>query len=216
MKKLLLFLFCYSVWPVLAQNAMPFCSSMTTQVHVQTSIGNPKYISLYSKKEFLKKNNRKFDPHTLGLTVVEMGVEMQAKPSVTERAGQFCVGLADVDIKLYYPVLTVYIDKKYEPSSCEYQIIKSHENYHVAVAQQAMSFYKKDVEQAAYKALERQMPKVVTSQQNIQATVNQLSDAILNDLNPVIQHINQKLVEKNAAIDTPEMYKATTAKCSDW
>ncbi len=216
MKKILLFLFCFSVWPVLAQNAMPFCKNMTTRVHVQTSIGNPKYISQYSKKEFLQKNNRPIDPHTLGLTVVEMGIDIQAKPAVEEQSGRFCVGVADLDVKLYYPVLTVYIDKKYEPSSCEYQIIRSHENYHVEVAQQAMTFYKKDVEKAAYKALQAQFPKLVSSQSEVASVVNGMAVSISNALDPVIQYINKKLEEKNAAIDTPAMYKATTAKCSNW
>lgn len=216
MKKVFVLLLCLSVWPVFAQNATSFCTSMVTRVHVTTRIGNPKYVSSYSKTEFLQKAGRKFDPYTLGLTVSEMSIQAKATPSLDQFADRICVGISDLDVVLDYPNLTVYIDKKYAPSSCEYKIIKDHENYHVMVAQQALPFYKKDIENAIYKALQKMSPKVVYSTQDIQPTLHQLTDSVLSSVQPVLKHINAKLLEKNAAIDTPEMYRQTTAMCKNW
>lgn len=216
MKKLFLLLLCLSVSPVLAQNATPFCTTMATRVHIRTRPGNPQFISLYSREEFLQKAETQVSPYTLGLTVAKLDVSVKTTPTLTEQLGQICVGLSDVDIEMSYPTLTVYIDKKYMPSSCAYQTIKEHENYHVAVAQQALSFFRPDVENAAAKALMRLAPKIVYSKDEIQGVVNKLTNAVVMALQPVVNHINGKLIEKNAAIDTKEMYQATTAVCKDW
>lgn len=216
MKKILFLFLCFSVWPVFAQNAIPFCMSMTTRVHVKTHIGNPKYVTSYSREEFLKKTGRRQDERTLGLTAFHMAVDTKVTPSVEQQFEQICVSISDLDVNLYYPDLTIYIDKKYAPSSCEYQVIKDHENYHVAVAQRALTFYKKDVENVVYDTLRRMSSKIVYSKEEVQPTVARMSDTITAALQPLLQHINAKLVEKNAAIDTPEMYEQTTQRCKNW
>ena len=71
MKKILLLLLLFLVSPVSAENAIPFCTSMTTKIRVRTKIGNPQYISLYSKEDFLKKAGVQASPYTLGLTVAK-------------------------------------------------------------------------------------------------------------------------------------------------
>lgn len=216
MKQLLLFLLLFSVSPVFAENAMPFCTKMVTRIYVRAKPGNPQYITQYSKEDFLKKAKAKLSPYTLGLTVSKPDVSIQTKPSILKQLDQICVGLEEIDVELGYKELTVYIDKKYAPSSCEYKTIKEHENYHVEVANQALSFFRPDVENVVSQAISQLSPKVVTSQDEIQPTVNKFASTLLKEIQPVIAHINKKLSEKNAAIDTPEMYQATTAVCKNW
>ena len=216
MKKILLFLLCFSVWPVFAQNAIPFCMSMTTEVKINTRVTTPKYNTFYSRSEFLRKAKQKPNSYTLGLTVFEMAVDTKTIPALEERFGQICVGISELDIDLYYPDITVYIDKKYNPSSCEYQVIKDHENYHVRVAEKALPFFKKDVEKAATKALTRLSPKIVYSEEDVQPTLKRMAETVMESIKPVIRHINKKLKEKNMAIDTKEMYEATSKMCKHW
>ena len=180
MRKLIFLFLLFTVWPVFAQNAIPFCSKMTPRVYVRTQIGNPQYISQYSKMDFLKKEGRMMDENTLGLTVVRMDIKSKVLPSLQEQGGKICVSLSDVEVELYYPVFKVYIDKKYMPSSCEYRIIKEHEDYHVAVAQQAITFYKSDVERVVKNTLKNLSPKIVRSQNEIQPVVDQMGETIIN------------------------------------
>ncbi len=216
MKKLFLFLICFLVSPVFAQNAIPFCTGMATRITVHTRPGNPQYISQYSREDFLRKADSQFSPYTLGLTVVKPEVTVSVKPELKELLGQICVGLSDVEIEMSYPSITVYIDKKYPPSSCEYRTIKEHEDYHVNVAQQALTFFRPDVERVAGQAISELAPKIVYSRSEVMAEVNKFATKINNALKPLVQHIKAKLAEKNAAIDTEEMYHETTAVCQNW
>ena len=216
MKKLFLFLLLFLVSPVYAQNATTFCTRMSTRVNVHSYLGTPKYITQYSRQEFLKKADLPPSPYTLGLTVAKLDIQAQAKPTFTQQDGQICIEIGEIDVEMTYPQLTIYIDKKYPPSSCEYQIIKDHENYHVHVAQQALSFFKKDVEKTITTSLDKLSPKIVSNQNEIKQAFNQLIQPILTDLKRLATHINKKLAEKNAAIDTKEMYQETTARCRNW
>ena len=217
MRKILSLICCFAIVPVFAQNAIPFCTSMATRVNVRTPFCHPHYNSQYSRIEFVKKTNTLLSADTtMGLTHGELGVKLQVKPSVEEKVGQICVGLQEVTVEFECPELTVYIDKKYATSSCEYKVIKEHENYHVAVFQQAQKFYKKDIEEAVYKAIERLSPKIVYTNKEVQPVVKKMHASVVNALKPLLQHINKKVQEKNAAIDTPEMYKETAAKCKNW
>ncbi|MBQ3695501.1 MAG: hypothetical protein II938_00820 [Alphaproteobacteria bacterium] len=216
MRKLLIFLFCFLVLPVFAQNATPFCTRMSTRIQVKTRPGNPKYVTQYSKEQFLKMTQANFSPYTLGLTVAKPDVTIEVKPKLTQQLEQICVTLSDVTIEMNYPTLLVYIDKKYVPSSCEYQTIKEHEDYHVAVASQALAFFKKDVEKVVTDTVMNLSPKIVYNRGEIKPAVSKYTATIASALQPVLDHIKAKLDEKNAAIDTPEMYQATTAVCNNW
>ena len=216
MKKLLILTLACLVSPVFAQNATPFCNAMKTYIHVKTRPGNPKYVTQYSREAFLKMAHAEPSPYTLGLTVSKLTASVNTKPQLTEQDGQICITLKDVEVELRYPELVVYIDKKYSPSSCEYKTIKEHEDYHVAVAQQALSFFRTDIEREVSNAVSQIHPKTVYQRSEIQPVVNQYHRAITDALAPVVAHINKKLLEKNAAIDTKEMYAATTAVCKNW
>ena len=216
MKRLFVFLSCFIVLPVLAQNAIPFCTSMSTRITVRTKPGNPQYITQYSREDFLRKADAQYSPYTLGLTVVKPEVTVSVKPDLKELLGQICVALSDVEIEMSYPSMTVYIDKKYMPSSCEYRTIKEHEDYHVNVAQQALSFFRPDVERVVSQTVETFSPKIVFSRSEISPEVNKFASKINEALKPVVKHIKSKLDEKNAAIDTQEMYHKTTAVCQNW
>ena len=216
MKKILFILALLTVSPVFAQNATPFCNTVNTQVNMKLNMSVPKYITTMSRQAFLKKAKGKISPYTLGLTVSQLQLNGTAKARTTTQGKQICVGISQLDIVLEDPDLTVYIDKKYLPSSCAYKTIREHENYHVAVSQQAMIFFKADIEKALKEAVQSVRPIIITNKDNIQSALGQQFDAVIKKLEPLIQHINDKIQEKNTAIDTQASYTATQALCTDW
>ncbi len=216
MKKLLFLFTSLLALPVLAQSEASFCTTMNTRVLVRTQLGSPTYISQYSKEDFLAKANSNLSPYTLGLTISKLDVSLSSRPKITRLGTQFCAVLKDLEVNIGYPELTVYIDKKYPVSSCEYQTIKEHEDYHVLVAQQALSFFKPDIEKTIKNSLKKLSPQITNSKTEASKKANEMILVIKEDLQPIIRHINKKLDEKNAAIDTEEMYQATTAVCENW
>lgn len=201
---------------LLVQNASAFCDKSATRVYVTTNPGNVKYITTRSKHDFIHSSPHPVSPNTLGLTVSHMTVKGDATPNVEIEGDKMCVSLGSLNLKMENDVLTVYIDKKYKPNSCEYKVIKNHENYHVAVAQQAMTFFKPDLEAQIKKSLQKIKPQIVKNTAERDKVLQAQFNQIINDLKPLIDHINKTTAKKNYQIDTPESYARTRALCKNW
>ena len=215
MKKKMFFLL-FLLFLFLAQKASAFCNTISTRVYITMNPGNVKYITTQSRYDFIRSAPYPVSPNTLGLTVAQLSITGEARPNVETENGQSCVSLGTLDFKMGYENLVVYIDKKYKPSSCEYQVIKNHENYHVAVAQQAMVFFKPDIEAQIQKSLQKIKPQIVRNNTERNEVLQKQFDLVMNDLRPLIDHINKTTAKKNFQIDTPEAYEKTKALCKNW
>ena len=201
----------------LGTNANAFCQRIIPSATVSASTGFVRYITHLSRDEFLRNAPQKMSPNTLGMTVSRLGVTGSADPEVqrTER-NLFCVQIRSVHLTIGYETLDVYIDRKYSPGTCEYEVVKEHENYHVRVSQEAMMFYRPDIERALERALSHIDPEYASSNDDIQRIFNKQFDRVMAELQPLITFINNKIAEKNYIIDTPQSYAETTALCENW
>lgn len=204
----------------LSQNASAFCDKIATRVQITTNPGNVQYITTLSRSDFIQGKKHKVSPNTLGLTVADLSISISGKtqPKIERQGKQICVSLDTLAFKMGYEKggLKVYIDKKYKPGSCEYEVIREHENYHVAVAQQAMLFFKPDIEAKIHEIISNMRPQIVTSEKEIDKVIQEQTKHVITELTPLLTHINQTIAKKNAQIDTPESYEKTQALCKNW
>lgn len=201
----------------ITQNATAFCRKVRPYVSVETKMGYVRYITHLSRDEFLRRAPTKMSPSTLGMTVSKLGLTGFAEPEIQQQGPDTaCVQIRRINLMLGYDTLDVYIDKRYKPGSCEYEVVKKHENYHVRVSQEAMAFFRPDIDAALDKALSHIEPATVHSQAELQNAFEHQFQQVMHELQPLIDHINQKIAEKNYIIDTPESYAETTALCRNW
>ena len=191
------------------------CPDRKPYVLLTTSKGTVKYITNMARKDFIAKYPGTPDT-TLGLTVAELKVKITGKSNIDQNIKQTCVSLKEVNFQIGYDDILVYIHKDYKPGSCQYRVVKDHENYHVNVHRQAMSFFKSDIETALRKAVSKLKPEQVQSAAHAQYVIDKQFAQIQKEIAPLLEHINKKIREKNAAIDTPESYKATSKLCKKW
>ena len=212
MKRLLFGLLCL-FW---TGNATAFCRQERPFQIVEMKPGFVRYITHLSRDEFLRQSPVKMSPNTLGMTVSKLGITGSAEPLLQQDGRSACIQIKRFTLTLGYDTLDVYIDKKYKPGSCEYEVVKEHEKYHVRVSQEAMSFFRPDIESALNQALSRLSPVYVTSEREAQRAFEQQFHQVMREIQPLIDHINKKIAEKNYLIDTPESYAETTALCKNW
>jgi len=213
MKKGIILLLCL----ILSGKANAFCRSIIPWTMVDTRTGTVRYITHLSRNEFLRNAPQKMSPNTLGMTVSKLGITGSAEPEIQYLENHtFCVQIKRLDLTIGYDTLDVYIDKKYKPGSCEYEVVKEHENYHVRVSQEAMMFFKPDIEQALETALSHIEPEYAYSANEAQQIFNRQFSRVMREIQPLIDYINNKIAEKNYIIDTPESYAETSALCNNW
>lgn len=202
----------------LSQNASAFCDTLNIRVNITTTPGNVQYITTKSKEEFTKNSKNPVSPYTVGLTISNLSIAGSARASTEVLDKQICTNIGVLNLKIGYEPgnLLVYIDKNYRPGSCEYEVTRKHENYHVAVAQQAMLFFKPDIEKKVHEIVGKLRPQIVRSEKEVEEVIQKQYQQVMTELAPLLRHINQKIAQKNAAIDTPESYSKTAALCKNW
>ena len=197
-----------------SNTANAYCTNVKPIVTVKSNQGRIKYITNMARQSFIQKYSA--SPNTLGLTVAELKVNMTGEPRIRQSSRETCVSLKEVSFEIGYDDILVYIDKNYKPGMCQYRVVKDHENYHVAVHRQAMTFFKKDIENAIRKSIAKLKPQAVTSSAQAQEVVNRQFQQIQQDIAPLLKHINMKIKEKNDEIDTPESYRKSSTMCPSW
>lgn len=211
MKKILFVLCC-----IFCLNASADCTNRT-DYKIEIKTRPAKYITTLTRQEFLRRAKQKVNPNTLGLTTVSFKISAEGEPySKSNGIASMCVGLQKFILTIGYDDLTIYIDKKYKRSSCEYRVVKEHEEYHASVAREALVFFKPDIEKRLKKIVAELKPEIVHSQQQGNDVIVRQTEFVLNKMQPLINHINKKIAEKNYQIDTPESYRKTTALCKNW
>lgn len=186
--------------------------------------GSVQYITTKSSDEFAadvkriyKKDLTGHHDHAKGLTVSSIAQYIRPKPHAEKSGNQICAQFDSLDFRVGYKEgIKVYIDKKYKPGSCEYEVTKKHENYHVAVHQQAMMFFKPDIEKKIREIVSKLQPKIVHSEKEAENVLNAQVQQIQNELNAFVKRIDKVIAEKNAIIDTKESYAKTQALCKNW
>ncbi len=213
MKKIILVLLCL----FLAQNANALCPKWPIKVNIITQPGEVVYNHSHSRHEFARFSEHPVNPNTLGLTVTKLGLKISGKTRAQSAGGdKYCVGLSEVNFYIGYDKILVLIDKKYPKGSCNYKVIKNHEDYHVQVSQEAMTFFRKDIEWELHEAINNLRPEEVYSVARANQIMEKQFKGVESKVNPLFTHINKKIAEKNHAIDTPKSYKETTKLCPRW
>lgn len=187
-----------------------------TDYEIKVKANPAKYVTNLTREQFLRKSNQAVNPNTLGLTTVSFNVAVESEPYAEPDGPAMCVGLKKVVLTFGYDDLTIYIDKKYKPGSCQYKVIKEHEEYHASVAKEAVPFFKSDIRKQLIKVLAKLKPERVFSQYDGNELIARQTNQVMQDMQPLIKHINKVIADKNYRIDTPESYKKTTALCKKW
>lgn len=194
------------------------CDISEPKITVTVKPRQPTYITNLSRNQFLARENVN-NPNTIGLTAAHLSA-MQKFSYVHGREGSsYCANVSEINFEIGYDKLLVYIDNKYRPGSCPYNVTKDHEDYHVDIAMQAMEFYEQTIRDTVNRMKYASFRVVgysdVDAVKKVQEKVHDQYNMVVR---PVLEKINKKIMEKNAMIDTPESYMATHKLCpeKDW
>ena len=202
-----------AVFPATAKIQCPSVSPKMNIVFKEKSVN---YNNTLSRTEFLRRAHGD-QSNAIGLTVAEMSIGQSFAYQTESSIQGACSYVTEINFEIGYKKLDVYIDKKYKPGSCAYRVIKEHEDYHVEVARQALEFFEPDI-RARLNQIKSQLPVAYgySAEMSEMEIKNKMNTLFKTQIMPLVNHINQKVNEKNAEIDTPQSYAETHALCRDW
>ena len=191
------------------------CSTYDSDIALDINIkyGKIHYDNTKSNSQFPSK------PYatTMGLTMSDLKQNFSADSHIVQTSdGSFCVSLKKVHANIGFPRIDIYIDKKYRPGTCNYNVIKEHEEYHARVQREGLQFFEPKIRQAIKIASKKIKAERAFSMDQAQAIASSMLDRIQRDIKPTMNFVQKRLTEENQVIDTPESYAAETKKCKRW
>lgn len=128
--------------------------------------------------------------------------------------GTVCASIRDVDVSWRMVKFVVDIAAEYRRGSCPYTEIVRHENQHVEIAQRAFVAADRSLRQQLAEAVRRQPAFALRG--TPQQAANETAARLMAVAKPILEKYDQDTRRQNAAIDTPESYRAVSARCRDW
>lgn len=149
----------------------------------------------------------------LGVTITSDHLAIQVRPVLLRRAdGRLCVWVTDVAARLGDPELDVYVAANYPEGTCEYDVVREHENQHVEINRSVVRAWGPRIGAQLRDFVARSFPMVAATT----ADVQKIPRTLMDRLQPLFDAMNGELRQKNGAIDTPENYRRTAARCKNW
>ena len=201
-----------------------FCSASRSQVPVNLNInyGEVEYLHDLKHSSFARYLRREMDMKAKlaqtvrGLTVAEASFGIQGNAEVTKMGNRYCVRLANVDVTFGYSRIVVLIDKKYKEKSCEYKVIKEHEDTHVYLNRQVLTEFAPRIKQKVNEVAASIPPRVEYTKVRAEKALSEMLAKVQDAVKPDMAEFRILQDERNQAIDTKENYRATTNMCDRW
>lgn len=129
--------------------------------------------------------------------------------------GTICAQVRDVEAKWEMTTLQVDVAVEYGKGSCPYTEILRHENEHVAIAQRNFRAAEQSLKRDLAALAARVRPFAV-SRDGTQRAAKDMAERFMAAAEPALEKYRSDTRRANAAIDTPESYRAVSARCKDW
>lgn len=128
--------------------------------------------------------------------------------------GRYCALLVEVDASWRLTQLLVDIASEYPPGTCPYREVRSHEDQHVAIALRQFAAAERALRARLADLAQREVGAVVTGSPDRAAQA--VAARLLAGAQETLTQYQRDAQRANAAIDTPENYRAVSARCADW
>lgn len=129
--------------------------------------------------------------------------------------GTVCASLKDVEATWRMVQLQVDVAAEYQRGSCPYGEILRHENEHVTIAQTAFREAERRLRRDLATLAARTAPFVIRAADTRRAAQD-MAARFMAAAEPALEKYRRDTAQGNAAIDTPENYRAVSARCKDW
>jgi len=186
-------------------------STLPGYIHYDTGRGRDELDRL---KGLSGSADRRNGWHPIGLTLTELQFRMQIRANTLSHGDKsHCAVLAAVDATLGYDKITIYVDRRYQPGSCQHQSVLDHEHGHLAVFRDTLAIYAPKVEERLNEAARRLKPATARTAEEAAA---KLQRALQREMEPLFNDMNRRLDADNNRLDGKTNYLREQSRCSKW
>jgi hypothetical protein len=147
-----------------------------------------------------------------GLTKIDITGEAHYSLRQARRGGgPACTALAGIDARFSDQNVTIYVDRRYAPGTCERRAIMDHEDRHVAIGAGTLGSWQPRIQDELGRLMRAWAGRWLDA--SAQKRLDREIDAKVRSL---VGRIQADAAKANAAIDTPASYREVTQRCANW
>lgn len=182
----------------------------------ETDMAAPAYRNDRSRAEVARLAGRGLPGYNQqGLTRSDTEFELTVSVSIAALGqDRYCVALQDAKADWRLSRVEVDIVREHPPGTCPHAVIRAHEDQHVAIAQKLFVRHAGTVRARFAQVVQDSRPVIVRG--SASEATRRLRDRMLAAMKSTLAAYDREVAAANAVIDTPESYRAETAKCPDW
>lgn len=136
---------------------------------------------------------------------------MDYQQLLDKKAQAYCFAPKKITFLLTYEN-TIYIASDSVQKGCRYSVTKAHEQRHVAMDLKVSREYLQKIKRAMERGT-REIKYLPFSKETAKDSVDTFLAPIIAEVEPVLEEMKQERRDRQATIDTPEMYRRDTALC---
>lgn len=149
---------------------------------------------------------------TLGLTATQLAARADYElTKLTRRDGRECVALSKIGARLANEDVTVLVDRRYKPGSCERKAVLAHEMEHVRIGDEVLRDWEPRARERLRAVADRWSGRWVPA-----AEAKRIDKEISAAVSDLVRKIEADSRRRNAKINTPASYRAVQRRCRDW
>lgn len=149
---------------------------------------------------------------TLGLTATQLAARADYElTKVTRRDGTECVALARIGAKLANEDVSVLVDRRYKPGSCERKAVLAHEMEHVRIGNEVLREWEGRARDRLRAVADRWSGRWVPA-----SDARRIDKEIADVVADLVRRMEADSRRRNARIDTPASYREVQRRCRGW
>ena len=149
---------------------------------------------------------------TLGLTATQLAARADYElTKVTRRDGVECVALARIGAKLANEDVTVLVDRRYKPGTCERKAVLAHEMEHVRIGNEVLHEWEGRASERLRAVADRWAGRWVPA-----AEAKRIDKEVSAAVADLVRRMEADSRRRNARIDTPASYREVQRRCRGW
>lgn len=154
--------------------------------------------------------------HTRGLTLYAFGADWEMVTDVTHQGSRSMVAPRALIGRVGFGDMTVMVDSKYRPGSCEHTNVLEHEHNHVEINRTSLKFYGPYILEKAQAVAATIQPIRVGGRMEPRQAIEAMLDDFTGKVTPVLDFATQERNKFHKKLDSEVSYAWTEAQCRNW
>jgi len=148
----------------------------------------------------------------LSTSDINLDISIDTIGNINEKNG-FCIYPQTINISIYFSNPTIYISSQLKQDSCEYNLVKRHEQTHMQINKSTLDYYLPLIYNAATEISKNITVKNIANISDIDIMSEQITKQFNDNFQPIFYYLKQQILKEQQKLDNQNNYQYENNLC---